>query len=103
MLTLNIINSRAKTCQRCGGLFRITYSTDKEVQRKLIEIHSTKQNMKFIRLLRQATNCDLKNAKGTFNHYGYEVGKCHWYKNKIEVAEFVDCPKCKSLNINPLV
>ena len=70
MLTLDIINSRPKTCQRCGGLFRIAYSKDKDVQSKLIELHSTRQNMKFVKLLRQATNCDLKNAKGTYLHYG---------------------------------
>ena len=102
MLTLDIINSRPKTCQRCGGLFRIAYSKDKDVQSKLIELHSTRQNMKFVKLLRQATNCDLKNAKGTYLHYGKEAGKCHWCGNAIEVAEFVDCPKCKSLNIYPL-
>ena len=103
MLTLETINSRPKTCQRCGGLFRVVYAKDSALQRKLMELHKdVNRRIEWVKLLHKATNCDLKDAKGTHMHYVSEVGKCHWCKSEIEIAEFVDCPKCKSLNIYPL-
>lgn len=102
MLTLEIVNSRPKTCQRCGGSFRVVYSTNYELQTELMQLRCPDRCVSFVKLLRQATNCDLRDAKGTFMHYVFEVGKCHWCKSDIEVAEFVDCQKCKSLNIYPL-
>ena len=48
--------------------------------------------------------CDIilqVKSKSTYLHYVSEVGKCHWCKSEIEVTEFTDCPKCKSLNIYP--
>ena len=52
-----------------------------------------------ILLIRQDTGCGLGEAKGTSMHLVKVEGQCHWCGAAIPVAELVDCPDCRALNI----
>ena len=95
-MPIQTVNSRAITCHRCEALFQVVYPSDRNIEKKPLELNY--QQFVFVKLIRLATNCDLRNAKGTFMYY-VRTGKCHWCGSKIKIAEFVDRPKCKSLNI----
>jgi hypothetical protein len=59
----------------------------------------SRSRIEFIGALREATGCGLADAKGVALHIVSTVGRCHRCNREIRDRLFVDCPRCRSLNI----
>jgi ribosomal protein S27E len=55
--------------------------------------------MAFIDALRESTGCGLSEAKGVALHVVRTLGRCHRCNGEIRDRLLVDCPRCRSLNI----
>jgi hypothetical protein len=88
-----------KTCKKCGGLFQAVLPDLPEDELELARLFRQEQQMEFIRVLRNKTGCDLKDAKGTLQHISREGRLCHRCNTELEAGKIVDCAKCGALNI----
>ncbi len=97
MLTLEEINARTPTCRKCKSRFRVVLPRDAEAisrLRKVLEM----SRIESIKVLRDATTCDLQVAKGVMQH-ATASGSCHRCGDPIPPQRFSDCEGCNSLNI----
>jgi len=102
-LTLETINTRPRTCLRCGGLFRIAYPESLEERAQILKACHEVGIFASIKIVQALTDSRLEDAKGTSMHISITPGKCHRCRHDILEEEFVDCPKCETLNIQPNV
>jgi ribosomal protein S27E len=58
-----------------------------------------RSRIEFIGALREATGCELADAKGVAGHVVSTPRHCHRCKREIRDRLLVDCPRCRSLNI----
>jgi hypothetical protein len=98
-LTLAEINTRPKTCLQCGSLFKIVYPGERDEQIKIWQTRVDKGMVPTIKLIEEITHCHLRDAKGTAMHITVTPGKCHRCQNDIIEEKFVDCPRCRALNV----
>jgi len=58
-----------------------------------------RSRIEFIDALREATACGLAEAKRVAGHMMSTLGRCHRCNREIRDRLLVDCPRCRSLNI----
>lgn len=97
MLTLEEINTRIPTCRSCKARFNVVVPGDSATLSRLQGLW-TSNRIEFIRVLREATHCDLGVAKGVMQH-ATPSGSCHRCERPLPAGRFSDCEGCRSLNI----
>src|SRR4051794_24810538 len=102
-LDLATINARPKPCVRCRCIFRVVYPSSRTERERILRARQSVGIAAAIRVIHETTRDHLANAKGTAMHVAPRAGECHWCKKPIPEAEFVECPHCGSLNIQPNV
>jgi ribosomal protein S27E len=95
--SIDLINQRTPTCLGCEGRFRVVLPT-KSDQESLALVFA-RSRIEFIDALREATGCGLPEAKGVAGHVVSTLGHCHRCNHEIRDRLVVDCPRCRSLNI----
>jgi predicted Zn-ribbon and HTH transcriptional regulator len=98
-LNLADVNSRPRRCARCGCGFPFVEPSTPGEKRELQEIAFQGQPTLFMNRLKNVAHCDLGSAKAVFAHIVLSPGVCRRCRGPIQVAEYSDCPKCKSFNI----
>jgi hypothetical protein len=97
VLAIESLNERTPTCFRCEGHFRVVLPT-KSDQDGLAVVWA-RSRFEFIAALREVTGCSLADAKGVAGHVVTTPGHCHRCNREIRDRLLVDCPRCRSLNI----
>ena len=88
-----------RTCEKCGGLFQAILPDRADDEQQLAKLLEQGRKIDFIKVLRQKTGCDLKDAKGTLEHVVRTKRQCHRCGAELGAGRIVDCPKCNSMNI----
>lgn len=99
-MTLEIANSRPFPCLRCGSRFQVVYPNSAEERGRVLGTRQRGGMVAAIKLIRDLTYCDLRDAKATAMHLVIEKGQCHWCGKSIPIMAISDCPHCRSLNID---
>jgi cysteine-rich CPCC protein len=97
LLSIELINQRTPTCFRCEGRFRVVLPTRSDQESLALVLERSR--MAFIDALRESTGCGLSEAKGVALHVVRTLGRCHRCNGEIRDRLLVDCPRCRSLNI----
>ena len=98
-LELNLVNQRPRRCERCGCLAPFVEPRSGHEKRELHEIALRKEPMAFMARLRQMIDCDLASDKAVYAHITTRRRVCNRCAKSIPVAEYTDCPNCRSFNI----
>lgn len=97
MLSIDLINQRTPTCLGCEGRFHVVLPTKSD--QESLAIVFARSRFEFIDALREATGCGWSEAKGVAGHVVSTLGLCHRCNREIRDRLVVDCPQCRSLNI----
>lgn len=87
-------------CARCGAEFGLVMPDSEEDSLKILHAHRENSALDAIRLLREATGCDLRDAKAFMMHVSKDSGHCHRCNGPISEEGIVECEKCNSTNIH---
>jgi len=98
MLSIESVNQRPRTCLRCEGKFHVILPVGRGEQESLAGILA-RSRVELIDALRESTGCGLVDAKGVVQHVATMHGRCHRCGEAIRDRLLVDCPRCRSLNI----
>jgi hypothetical protein len=85
-------------CERCHGEWLSPTGLDASTRKEVSKLFSGKDPIKAIKLLRESSGLDFKNAKGVYNHMAKAPGVCHRCGGSLDGSEFCECSKCHTLN-----
>lgn len=89
-----------KTCQRCVKRdYQVPEFTLQE-KKTLLELKVNHKFMEVIQKIRDLYNVEMIDAKFSLMHINEVYGKCNRCNVDYLKGEYVECPKCKSLNFN---
>ena len=89
-----------KSCQRC---VKRDYQVPEFTMNQKIILTEFKANHKFMEVIdkiRELYKVEMIDAKFSLMHMNTVYGKCNRCKVDYLEGEYVECPKCKSLNFN---
>src|SRR5215471_9212862 len=98
-LTWDDLRIRRTPCMRCRWTGPIAGPLSPAGRARVAPAVTGHLNAEVFRLIRADTGCGLAEAKGMVQHLVTRAGACHWGGATIPVAELVDCPECRALNI----
>jgi predicted Zn-ribbon and HTH transcriptional regulator len=94
------IQIRPVDCVRCGASFSIPIIGATEQARIASLFRRSRGPVEAIRVLRELSGMDLRDAKGTMMHVTTTPHICHRCRGPLDGAVETTCPKCKSLNLD---
>lgn len=89
-----------QTCLKCNAFLPLPGYFSPEQKTKLASLREEGADLLGIKLLKEWTHLDLKDAKSVFTHIPRVRGKCHRCTNRLSGVEFETCKTCRALNIN---
>ena len=99
MLTWDEVLARARPCLRCRYVDRIAGPFSSEGRGRVKEAWGRGLVGETFIAIRSDTGCGQVEAKATYMHLVKRAGECHWCRRPLPMAELIDCPVCKALNI----
>jgi hypothetical protein len=99
VLTWDELRARGTPCLRCRWAEPIAGPLSPAGRERVAAAFTGHLNAEVFRRIREDTGCGLAAAKGMVQHLVDKAGECHWCGAAIPVAELVDCPGCRALNI----
>ena len=100
MLTWDDVVARELPCAKCKGTFRVRGQIDRAGLSELRHLLETGQPISAIRLIRELTGADLRDAKGMYEHVTIFRGTCRQCRAQLPSGTLSDCPQCRALNID---
>jgi hypothetical protein len=97
MPSVEVVNQRTPTCLHCEGRFRVVLPA-KGDQESLAAAFA-RSRFEFMGAVRERTGCSVLDAKGMAGHVVATLGRCHRCGHEIRDRLLVDCPRCRSLNL----
>src|SRR5437667_9527599 len=86
-------------CRRCRASFELPSLSDTERVR-IAEVVRAGQHIEAMRLLRQPSGIELRDAKGVEVHITRTPGVCQRCSGQLPSSGQTECPKCGSLNFD---
>jgi hypothetical protein len=99
-LTWEELRARATPCLRCKWAGAIAGPLSAPAREYVAAAFRDRRIAEVILFIRHDTGDGLGEAKGLLQHLVKVTGQCHWCGGAIPVAELVDCPECRALNIS---
>jgi hypothetical protein len=100
MLTWDHLVARELPCAKCKGTFRVRGPIDSVGLSELRHLLETGQHISAIRLIRELSGADLRDAKGMYEHITIFRGRCRQCRGQLPSGTLNDCPQCRALNID---
>ena len=91
--------STSVCCQRCGESFRVPELKAAE-QSEVAELARAGQIAESIRLLRQITGIEVRDANLIELHITRTPGVCNRCEEQLSATGQIECPKCRAINLN---
>ncbi|EDY18569.1 conserved hypothetical protein [Chthoniobacter flavus Ellin428] len=87
-------------CPRCGASFSVPVIGASEQAKIATAFRRSRGRIEAIRVLRELTGIDLRDAKGTLMHVTTTPNTCHRCGGPLDGSIETTCPLCKSLNLD---
>ena len=100
MATWDEIAHREVPCRKCRGTFRVHGRVADGHLSEIRRLLEAGEPISAIRLFREVTGADLRDAKGMFEHVTIRRGLCHECQAKLPAEILCECTSCGALNID---
>jgi hypothetical protein len=100
MLTWDHVKARELPCDKCRGAFRVHGPIDHASLSEIRHLLENGQPISAIRLIRELTDANLRDAKRMYEHVTIVRGTCRQCTAPLPSGVLTDCPRCRALNID---
>jgi hypothetical protein len=100
MSTWDELIGRDPPCRKCRATFRVPGRLDEQDLAQVRKLLERGQGISAIRLIREGTPANLRDAKGIYEHVTIFRNTCRQCRTALDGSLLSDCAACDALNIN---